>query len=372
MKNVVIIGSTGSVGTQAVDVLVNHKDLFNVVALIADNNRSLLEEQMKKTGARIGGLFSSYSEGFLHGQDCYKVCSIKEVDLVLIASTGLSALPYFTESLKAGKTVCASNKESIVAVGELLKDLAKEHGGRILPVDSEHSAIWQSLGDNSKYLKRIILTASGGPFFGKSSEQLKDVSVEQALNHPTWKMGKKITIDSATLANKGLEVIEACRLFDVSEDMVEVIVHRESVIHSMVELKDGAVISQSSYPTMEIPIQLSLTYPDRVSTKVSPIDFAKIGKLTFYPLDNDAFPFVNLARKVERLGGFYPLCYAAADEIAVQAFLEGKIKFTDIYKVVESTVENIKDFPKFLIENVQIADTMAKKLASSIIAEKKY
>ncbi len=361
MKKIAIIGSTGSIGRQTLDVIKNYPDRFKAIALASNNNKTLLQSQSSEFSVGDLGLFCE------DGESCYKLASLKDADVVVIASSGLSAFPYLLESIKAGKRIALANKECVVAAWELLLPLIKKHGATVFPVDSEHSAVWQSLFSGRKEdVKRIILTASGGPFFGKSKEEIKCVTVNEALSHPTWKMGKKITVDSATMMNKGLEVIEACKLFEVPESSVDVVVHRESVVHSLVEYKDNAVICEMSYPTMEIPIQLALSYPERLDTKVNALDLANLRKLSFYSLDEEVFPFVKLARKAYNKGGFFPLAFSSADEIAVEAFLKGEIGFSDIYDVVEKTVDSVS-LPKFSLENVLLADEIARNAAREFI-----
>lgn len=363
MKRIAIIGSTGSIGRQTLDVIGKHPDLFEAVALSANSDKELLQSQAMKFSVKSLGLFSE------DGEKCYELAALPFVDTVVIASSGISAMGYLLAAIKAGKEIALANKECVVSAWELILPLVKKYGAKIFPVDSEHSAIWQSLSAGEKRdVKRLILTASGGPFFGKSTEKLKNVTKAEALCHPTWKMGDKITIDSATLMNKGLEVIEACKLFGVSEKNVDVVIHRESIVHSLVEFDDGAVVAEMSYPTMEIPIQLALSYPRRYKTSVSPLDLAKCGKLSFYSLDEEAFPFVSLARKVYNKGGFYPLAFSSSDEVAVEAFLNGKIGFADIYETVKNTIDKVS-LPAFTLENIGAADEVSREIAREFISE---
>lgn len=372
MKNVSIIGSCGSIGRQTVEVIKNHSDKFQAIALVTNENEQLLLRQGEELGARFIGLFSKHSQNskVLFGEDCYSLASIKEADIVVIASSGIATLPYLVEGIKAGKTIALANKECIVAAGEILMPMIKKYNAMIIPVDSEHSAIWQSLQCGKRAeVKKLILTASGGPFFGKTKEQLKKVTVNDALSHPTWSMGRKITIDSATMMNKGLEVIEARWLFDIDQKDIDVVVHRESVIHSLVEFNDGAVICEMSNPTMEIPIQLALSYPDRLKTKIEGLNLAKLSKLTFYPLDNDNFPFVNLARESLKNGGFYPTILNSANEIAVQRFLNNEISFLDIYKVVSKVLDKNYEKLPLSIENIYKIDNITREIAKNIKME---
>lgn len=366
MNKIAIIGSTGSIGRQTLDVVKNHSDIFEVVALASNNNKELLQSQSQEFSVCRLGLFCE------DGESCYKLASLPEVDTVVIASSGLSAFPYLIEAIKSGKRIALANKECVVAAWELILPMIRKYGATVFPVDSEHSAVWQSmLSGRREDVKRIILTASGGPFFGRRKEELKNVTVSEALSHPTWKMGKKITIDSATMMNKGLEVIEACKLFGVNEKDVDVVVHRESVVHSLVEYCDNAVVCEMSYPTMEIPIQLALSYPERLGTKVASLDLSSLSRLSFYSLDEEAFPFVKLARKAYNDGGFVPLAFSSADEVAVEAFLNGEIAFTDIYNVVENTMR-MAILPNFSLENVYEADSISRKTAKDIIRKIKW
>lgn len=373
IKKISIIGSTGSIGRQAVEVILNNRDKLQAIALVSNENEELLIKQGEQLGAKYLGLFSKRSKNkeILFGEDCYKLASLNDADIVLIASGGISALPYVIESVKAGKTIALANKESIVCGGKIIMPMLKEYGAKIIPVDSEHSAIWQSLKvGRKKDVRKLILTASGGPFFGMSKKQLENVTVLDALRHPTWNMGKKITIDSATMMNKGLEIIEAVRLFNIGEDKIDVVIHRESIIHSMVEFTDGAVIGEMSKPTMEIPISLSLFYPKRERCAVDKLDFTKLTKMTFYPLDNENFPFVNLAREVIRKDGLYPTVFNSANEIAVSRFINGEIGFLDIFKVVKETLFEVDCNLPLTIENIYKIDKIAREVAKNINLEK--
>ena len=363
MKKIAVIGSTVSIGKQTLDVIGNHRDKFEVVALAANKNKALIKAQAQEFSVENVGLFSEI------GEKCYELASLPNVDVVVIAADGISAMGYLLAAIRAGKKIALANKECVVSAWELLKPLIKKHGATVFPVDSEHSAIKQSLSaGRRKVVRRLVLTASGGPFFGRSKDELENVTIKEALKHPTWQMGAKITIDSATMMNKGLEVIEACRLFDIDEKNVEVVVHRESVVHSLVEYVDGAVVAELSYPTMEIPIQLALSYPKRFETTVKPLDLAALSKLSFYSLDEEAFPFVKLCRRALSLGGFCPLAVSSADEEAVAAFLAGRISFGGIYKVVEKTLDRVS-LPEFSLENIPKANRLSRLAAKEIISE---
>lgn len=351
MKRLSVLGSTGSIGTQTLDVC--RKLGFKVLALAAGSNIELLEQQAREFMPKIVAVYdesaakrlsialSDTDITVLSGEQGVLEAASVDCDTVLNAVTGIAGLRPTIAAIEAGNDIALANKETLVAGGKRVMDYAAEHGVRILPVDSEHSAIFQCLqakGDYSR-IKKLILTASGGPFFGKKAEELINVTPEDALNHPTWNMGRKVTIDSATMANKGLEVIEAAHLFGVSQDNIDVVIHRESIVHSLVEFTDNSVLAQLGVPDMRTPIQYALTVPERCESAVSELDLAKICTLHFYPQDNEAFPSTNIARYALSLGKTATAAFNAADEIAVAAFLEGKIGFTDIPEIIEKTVE---------------------------------
>ncbi len=378
MKKLSILGSTGSIGTQALDVC---KRLgYQVVALAAGGNIDLIEKQAREFNPLTVALYNEEAAKTLRrnladtnitvlsGEEGVLQCARAECDIVLNAVTGIAGLKPTIAAIEAGNDIALANKETLVAGGKRVMDYAAEHGVKILPVDSEHSAIFQCLqakGDYSR-IKRLILTASGGPFFGKTAKELENVTLADALNHPTWNMGKKVTIDSATMANKGLEIIEAAHLFGVKQNNIDVVIHRESIVHSLVEFTDNSVLAQLGVPDMRTPIQYALTVPERCESAVSVLDLAKIGALHFYPQDNEAFPSTNIARNALSLGGTATAAFNAADEIAVAAFIEGKIGFTDIPKIVEKTVE--KPFTEGdTFEEVFYTDIEARKFALSLI-----
>lgn len=344
MKSVVIIGSTGSIGTQTVDVCLRHKDEFNVVGLIANQNEKLLIRQSKLLNVEHLGLFSGNidnNKNIIIGEECYDFVDKLGADIIIIAASGVMALPYVERAIKTGNRVAIANKETLVCAGEYIMPLVKKYNAEFIPVDSEHSAIWQSLHcGNKNEIKRILLTASGGSFRDTPISELKNVTVEQTLKHPNWNMGSKITVDSATMFNKGLEVIEAKWLFNVNVDNIEVVVHRESVLHSAIEFSDGAIVGEMSYPTMEIPIQLALSYPRRLNAKVEPLDLFNLKKLSFEKLDNEKFPAVNLAKECVNKGGIYPAIMNSANEVMVARFLNKEIGYLDIYKNVVKVLEN--------------------------------
>ena len=361
MKKIALIGSTGSIGRQVIEVVRAHPDEYEIVALVAANNRGLLQSQKAELNPQLCVLSSENAEAAL------QAASLAEADIVFNAAGGFAGLKYSLAAINAGKLLALANKETLVCGGDLVNKLAKEKGVDIIPVDSEHSAIWQCLNfDKATPLKRLIITASGGAFRGYSPEQLKGVTAEQALAHPTWKMGKKITVDSATLMNKGYEVIEAHALYGTPYKDIEAVIQPQSIIHSLVEFSDGALLAQMSYPTMEIPIQLALSYPKRLHTSVKPMDFTTAFTLGFEPLKRGAYPCFDLAVSCGEAGGTLPCALNAADEEAVKAFLENKIAFTDVYRVTDGVIqaatrEEVKDF-ELLTEVDRAARDMAQKI----------
>jgi len=377
MKNVVILGSTGSIGKNSLEVLSNFSDRFLVFGLSTNKNVKLLEEQIKQFRPRMAvitdeesfeHLPQDYDTEILSGIDGLKrLCSHPQVNLVINALVGSVGLLPSLEALESGKNLAIANKESLVMAGELLIQKAREKGGEILPIDSEHSAIKQCLLSGKKEeVKRLILTASGGPFLNKSRQNLKEITVDEALSHPTWEMGKKITIDSATLMNKGLEVIEAHWLFGIPYDRIEVLVHPQSIVHSMVEFVDGSVIAQMSLPDMKLPIQYALFYPQRIFSNNTSLDLTKAGQLTFLEPDTEKFPCLGLAYQALEMGGTAPAVLNAANEVAVEAFLAARIGFTDIQKIVKEALRRhqVKSCPR--LDDILNADRWAKKTGKEI------
>jgi 1-deoxy-D-xylulose-5-phosphate reductoisomerase len=380
MKNVAILGSTGSIGKNSLEVLSDFADRFSVSGLSTNTNVGLLEEQIKRFGPKMAVVtdeesFRNFprncSTEILCGMAGLKrLSSDPEVDLVINALVGSVGLLPSLEALESGKNLAIANKESLVMAGELMIPKAREKGVHILPIDSEHSAIKQCLmsGDREE-VKRLILTASGGPFLAKSKEDLKEVTVEEALSHPTWEMGKKITIDSATLMNKGLEVIEAHWLFGIPPDRIDVLIHPQSIIHSMVEFVDGSVIAQMSLPDMKLPIQYALLYPRRVFSNNTTLDLTKTGQLTFLEPQVERFPCLLLAYRALKLGGTAPAVLNAANEVAVESFLAGGIGFVDIERIVRqiSTEHQVKLDPH--LDDILNADRWAKQTAKELCLE---
>lgn len=354
MKNLVILGSTGSIGTQTLEI-VKEQEGLNVLALAAARNVDLIEKQIRMFHPEYACMYDEAACNDLKTRvadtDVKVVCgmdglllisSLEKADIVVTALVGMIGIKPTIAAIEAGKTIALANKETLVTAGHIIMPLAKKHGVQILPVDSEHSAIFQSLnGENRNNLSRILLTASGGPFRGKSYDELKAMTVEDALKHPNWSMGKKVTIDSASLVNKGLEVIEAKWLFGVEASDIQVLIHPQSVVHSMVEYRDGAVIGQMGIPDMKLPIQYALFYPDRRPMYNNRVDFFKLQSLTFFEPDMDTFKGLSFAYRAIAEGGSKPTVFNAANELAVKDFLERKISFTGIYDYIQAAMEDV-------------------------------
>lgn len=360
MRRIIVLGSTGSIGTQALEVISENPQLFEVVGLAAGTNAELLESQRLAFGL-------SSSVCVLGADAATSLVRSLDADVVVNGITGSIGLAATLETLRTGKTLALANKESLIVGGSLVTSLAKP--GQIVPVDSEHSAIAQALLAGSRSsVRKLILTASGGPFRGWSLEDLHSVTPQQALAHPTWVMGKVVTTNSATMVNKGLELIEAHLLFDVPIDDIEVTVHAQSVVHSMVEFVDGSVIAQASPPNMKLPIALGMSWPDRVPNVAPACDWTKAATWTFEPLDEGVFKAVALARKVAKLGSTFPAVYNAANEEAVEAFHAGKIRFTQIVEVIERVVEAHTAPDSLTLESVLAAEVWARDRAHGQMA----
>lgn len=352
MKKVIVLGSTGSIGTQTLDVISRNEDM-SVVSLAAYGNIDLLEEQIRKFLPRVVCVYqeekaqelrervTDLSVEVLTGMEGLIACAtISEGDIVVASVVGMIGIRPVIEAIKAGKDIAFANKETLVTAGHIIMPLVKKMGVNFLPVDSEHAAIFMCLnGEHKSEVDRILLTASGGPFRGKKREELTNITVEQALNHPNWSMGKKITIDSSTMVNKGLEVIEAKWLFDVSFDQIQVVIQPQSIIHSMVEFQDGAVIAQLGTPDMRLPIQYALCYPERRERIGEPLDFTKLSSITFELPDEDTFRGLKLAYEAGRAGGSLPTVFNAANEKAVALFLERRISYLDMAKLIERQMD---------------------------------
>ena len=364
MKGIAILGSTGSIGTSTLNVLRRHPDRFRLVALTAGSNAALLGQQIAEWQPRFAGLVSG------EGPACLlEAATHPEADIVVNAVVGFAGLSATLAALRAGKRVALANKESLVVAGELVSAAAALGGGELVPVDSEHSAVLQCVAGREAALRRLILTASGGPFRDWPKERLQDASVEEALNHPTWRMGNKISVDSATLANKAMEVIEAHYLFGLPYERVEVVVHPQSIVHALVELADGSVLGQLGFPSMEQPILYALTHPDRVEDEVSRrFDPVAAGTLTFEPLRRDVFPAFEAGLLAGARGGTAPAVFNAANEAAVEIFLAGRIPFGRIAEVIEETLARHESEPVTSLDVVQRADAGARQTAKGLAA----
>ena len=372
----VVLGSTGSIGRQTLDVVRALSGRFNVIGLAAGGNVPLLEEQTREFRPRF---VRCEREGeYLRGRVSAKWAEMEEmaaqadVDLVVVATTGTAGLAPTLAALRAGKTVALANKEVLVMAGQLLTAEAKRHKADLRPIDSEHSAIWQCLwGERADSVERIVLTASGGPFRDTPAEELERVTSEQALRHPNWQMGQKITVDSATLLNKGLECIEARWLFDVPLERIEVLLHRESIVHSLVEFRDGSVKAHRGAPDMRLPIQCALTYPERLpGTSVPRLDLSRIGTLNFGTPDMKRSPCLSLALEAGRRGGTFPAVLCAADEIAIQHFLAGHLRFTEIARVVEGALSAHAGTAEPSLDEIVAADASARLWAEDWVKAK--
>lgn len=365
MKKIAILGSTGSIGTQTLEVARENGDL-EVLGLAAGNNIKLLEEQIREFHPKLAAVWSEEKAKELRenikdldvkvvsGMDgLIEVAVLEGTEILVTAIVGMIGIRPTIEAIKAGKDIALANKETLVTAGHIIMPLAKEYNVAILPVDSEHSAIFQSLqGGQRSALHKILLTASGGPFRGRKREDLEHIQVEDALKHPNWEMGRKITIDSSTLVNKGLEVIEAKWLFDVDIDQIEVVVHPQSIIHSMVEYVDGAIIAELGTPDMKLPIQYALYYPERRFLPGDRVDFTTLSQLTFEKPDLDTFYGLRLAFEAGRTGGSLPTVFNAANELAVSKFLDRKIKYLEIPEIIETCMRNHKNIINPTVEEI--------------------
>jgi len=366
-KGVAVLGSTGSIGTTALRVLDRQRQRFRVTALTANSNGALLREQARLFSPAFVGMVESNSgadEAWKSGTDALIAAATRDdVDIVINAIVGAAGLDATLAALESGKRVALANKETLVIAGDLVKKAGASGSGEVVPVDSEHSAILQCItGHPSSEVRRVVLTASGGPFRDWSAERLGSATVEDALRHPTWRMGRKITIDSATLANKALEVIEAHFLFDLPYDRIDVVVHPQSVVHSFVEFIDGSVVAQMSVPTMELPVLYALTHPERVADDGVPaFDPVKLSPMTFEPVDHQRFPALRLGISAGKAGGAAPAVFNAANECAVAAFLAGKIAFADIPRGIAAALESLTGMPAGTREQLLAADSAARR-----------
>ena len=375
MKKIALIGSTGSIGKQTLSVVRRHPDKFKIVSLAAGNNFGEFLKQVEEFKPEVATLSAPLNEQvsqfkdveFFSGEDSFKNAIIEDADIVVVALVGFKGLIAVLDAIDKGKDIALANKESLVVGGQLVMQKAREKGVKIMPVDSEHSAIWQALGfDYQKEFKKIILTCSGGAFRDLTKEQLKFVTAKDALRHPNWLMGSKITVDCATLVNKAFEVIEAKWLYNTSFDKIDVIIHRESIIHSMVEFFDGAVMAQMSYPSMELPIQLALTYPDRFDAGLMSLDFATLKSLTFEQVDSQRFPCFDLVVEAGKYGQGFPAVANGANEVAVKLFLDGIIGYNDIYKAIYGAMQAFYGEHHIDIEALIEADAFARKYVKEL------
>lgn len=373
---IAVLGSTGSVGTQALDVIAHHPERFRVVALAAGMNTELLNQQIAQFAPdlvacehKVTCATINHSRVMYGLEGLVSAATHTDADIVIVATSGHAAIIPTFKAITAGKTIALANKEVIVCAGALVMPHAAKHGVEIRPVDSEHSAIWQSLGRSStREVDRLIVTASGGPFRLTPEAELRNVTVADALAHPTWSMGGKITIDSATLMNKGLEVIEARWLFDIPFERIEVVVHPESIIHSLVEFMDGSQIAQLSLPDMRLPIQFALTYPEHAPGPCRRLSLADIGALHFEKPDTERFPALNLAREAGEAGLTYPTVLSAADDVAVEAFRTGTLRFPQIVDTVARVVDAHRAERALTFEAIAAADDWARREAAKTIA----
>ena len=379
MKNLVILGSTGSIGTQTVDILDSID--ARVCAITVNTNIVRAEEQARALHPLLAAVYdeASADELRLRLADTYirvssgmdgliEAATLPEADIVVTAVVGMVGLLPTLAAIDAGKDIALANKETLVCAGQIVMQRAREKGAAILPVDSEHSAIFQCLqGAAGNPISRILLTASGGPFFGMSAQQMRHVTKEQALHHPNWSMGAKITIDSASMMNKGLELIEAMWLYDVEPDDIDIVVHRESIVHSAVEFSDGSVIAQMGNPDMRLPIQYALTYPARVPCKVPPLDLPRRHNLTFFAPDEEAFPALGLARRAAAARGNLGAVMNGANEAAVALFLSDRIPFYRIAELVREAMDTVAYLPEITVDDVLESDRAAREVVHSLV-----
>ena len=384
MKNISVLGSTGSIGRSSLEVIDKLSHRFKVVGLTAGRNTQLLEKQVEKFRPKIVSLerkeeaedlrrkFRGKSIKVTFAQEgAEEVASFSENDIVISAITGIDGLRPTLAAVQEGKKVALANKESMVVAGPLIQDMIRKFGAQLIPVDSEHSGVFQCLAkEEMENVKKVILTASGGPFFSKSPSEMNDITLEEALNHPRWKMGKKVTIDSATLMNKGLELIEARWLFGLEPRQLGILIHPQSIVHSLVEMSDGSVLAQLSPTDMKIPIQYALTYPEREDSLLPSLDLSEIKALEFYEVDVEKFPIIKLARLALEDGGSFPIALNAANEVVVSAFLEQRIKFMDISDVVTEIVENHQKRKVQSLEDIFDVDRETRRVSLDLLKKR--
>ncbi len=384
MKNISVLGSTGSIGRSSLEVIDKLSHRFKVVGLTAGRNTQLLEKQVEKFRPKIVSLerkeeaedlrrkFRGESLKVTFAQEgAEEVASFSENDIVISAITGINGLRPTLAAVQEGKKVALANKESMVVAGPLIQDMIRKFGAQLIPVDSEHSGVFQCLAkEEMENVKKVTLTASGGPFFSKSSSEMNDITLEEALNHPRWKMGKKVTIDSATLMNKGLELIEARWLFGLEPRQLGILIHPQSIVHSLVEMSDGSVLAQLSPTDMKIPIQYALTYPEREDSLLPSLDLSEIKALEFYEVDVEKFPIIKLARLALEEGDSLPIALNAANEVVVSAFLEQRIKFMDISDVVTEIVENHQKRKVQSLEDIFDVDRETRRVSLNLLKKR--
>ena len=382
MKKIAILGSTGSIGTQALDVVRNLPEEFSVEVLAANSNVELFVRQVEEFRPKLAVLADEAAYKILReknfsgtelagGRQAFiDAAGFDGVEIVLTSMSGFAGLEPTLKAIDCGKNIALANKETLVVAGELVTKSAKARGVKILPVDSEHGAFFQCLqGEDSRAIEKLLLTASGGSFRGKTRDELANVTVKEVLAHPTWNMGKKITVDSASLVNKGLEVIEAKFLYGVAYDQIQVVVHPQSIVHSMIEFRDGSIIAQLAAPDMRLPIQYALTYPRRLPSPVKPLNFWQIKSLTFEEPDAETFRGLKLAYEAGREGGTLPCTFNAANEVAVNAFLRGRIKFLNIYDVIDNAMWRRPVTQNPTLEDLLTEDLETRRLAEKFIEE---
>lgn len=382
MKNISLLGSTGSIGRQTIEVAAANPDKLRIRTLVAHHSDELLEEQIKavepdfavltdkEAAARLTARYHGKTEILAGEEGLLAAATYEKVDTVLASMVGYAGLRPTMAAIKCGKNIALANKETLVAGGSLVMNAVREHGVSLTPVDSEHSAIFQSLrGGGEKEVKRLLITASGGPFRGRKRAELENVTLAQCLNHPNWSMGKKITVDSSTLANKGLEVIEAHWLFAMPYEKIDVVVHPQSIVHSLVEFCDGSVIAQLGEPDMRLPIQYALSWPERYPYSFEQLDLVRAGTLTFEAPDLEAFPSLRIAIDCGKAGGTLPCAFNAANEEAVYAFLDDKIRYLDIPYITAKVTELHKNILQPTIEDIEETDSWARIAAQQVIRE---
>ena len=381
MKNIALLGSTGSIGRQTVEVALANPDKIKIKALVAHKSDELLEEQIKvlqpdlavlsdkEAAARLMKRYHGRTEILAGEEGVLAAATYAGADTVLASMVGYAGLRPTLAAINCGKNIALANKETLVAAGSIVMQAVADKGVSLTPVDSEHSAIFQALrGGKENEVKRLIITASGGPFRGRKRSELENVTLAQCLNHPNWSMGKKVTLDSSTLANKGLEVIEAHWLFNMPYEKIAVVVHPQSIVHSLVEFCDGSVIAQMGDPDMRLPIQYALSWPERYPYAFDQLDLVKYGSLTFEAPDLEAFPSLKIAIDCGKAGGTLPCAFNAANEEAVNAFLEGKIKYLDIPYITATVTQKHRSVATPTIEDIEVADAAARRAAQALIS----